>query len=218
MARHNPLTSMHLTSGFRTKLRPTHNGADYRASIGTVVRAAEAGEARPYTGTSGGGRVVEITHKDGSKAYYSHLSEQLVTRGQKVAAGDIIGKSGNTGNTTGPHLHLGVMRGGQWIDPEKWLAEASSEAPKPAAVKKRTTSDYLTRAEIKNLQAGLRKKYPAYRWWVKSKRGRLLSVDGVDGPQTQAWVAEFQKRTGLKVDGIADPKTIAEAERRGINI
>lgn len=124
MPRHNPLASMHVNYRFMTDPRyPGHSGVDLKAAEGTKVFSASDGVARPYTGSNGGGLVVEITLANGDKAYYSHLSKQLVTKGQKVKAGQLIGLAGATGNAKGAHLHLEVWRGGKRIDPEKWLAE-----------------------------------------------------------------------------------------------
>lgn len=110
-----------------------HNGLDYRAPIGTPVLAAHPGIVRVYDeGSKGLGKYVKVTYIDGAGAqryttYYAHLSEHKVTMGQKVKRGDVLGLSGNTGNSTGAHLHFGLKIVGMVnpayndaIDPVPW--------------------------------------------------------------------------------------------------
>ena len=91
-----------------------HNGVDFRASIGTPVKASLAGTVAGTgdTDTERGcysyGKWVLITHANGLSTLYAHLSRISVTVGQSVGTGDTIGYSGNTGYSTGPHLHFGV--------------------------------------------------------------------------------------------------------------
>lgn len=91
-----------------------HNGVDFRASIGTPVKAALSGIVAG-TGDTGlvksclsYGRWVMIKHDNGLSTLYAHLSLVGVEKGQKISTGQIIGYSGNTGYSTGPHLHFGV--------------------------------------------------------------------------------------------------------------
>lgn len=181
----SPLTSMTLTYGFRDKRYPSHTGADFHAPTGTPVRAAEAGTARPYYGQNGGGNVVELTHANGDKSYYSHLQRWIVKRGQRVKAGQVIGYSGATGNVTGPHLHLGVMRDGRWIDPVKWLkagAKRQQAATRLAELKK-TLGVLGWRASKPRRKQGqtLLKKWGLY-------DGR---IDGINGPLTKKGTAQL---------------------------
>ncbi len=91
-----------------------HNGVDFRASPGTKVLAAQSGTVAGTGNTDlvrgcySYGQWVLINHPNGLSTLYAHLSLTKVTTGQKVNAGDIIGYSGNTGYSTGPHLHFGV--------------------------------------------------------------------------------------------------------------
>lgn len=91
-----------------------HNGLDYRAPLGTPVLAAHPGIAKVYDqGAAGYGKYVVLTYIDGAGreryvTYYAHLSEHRVGMGQRVKRGDVLGLSGNTGNSTGPHLHFGL--------------------------------------------------------------------------------------------------------------
>jgi murein DD-endopeptidase MepM/ murein hydrolase activator NlpD len=77
---------------------------------------AEAGWAGPY------GRSVVVTHADGTQTRYAHLSSIGVGVGDRLAVGETLGRSGATGNVTGPHVHLEVIVGGSPIDPFAWLA------------------------------------------------------------------------------------------------
>ena len=84
---------------------------DLAASIGTTIRAAAAGEVivSKSTGWNGGyGQYIVIKHSNGSQTLYAHLSANSVGVGDSVAAGEVIGAMGNSGKSTGPHLHFEV--------------------------------------------------------------------------------------------------------------
>ena len=87
-----------------------HNGVDFAASIGTPITAAEDGTvfAVGNNGRYQYGRYVVIKHENNLATIYAHMSRQIVSAGQTVVRGQIIGYSGNTGYATGPHLHFGV--------------------------------------------------------------------------------------------------------------
>jgi murein DD-endopeptidase MepM/ murein hydrolase activator NlpD len=114
-------------------------GVDFTCPVGeTLVATANGTVASATTNLkSSAGMAVIIKHRDGRLSHYFHLSKVLVKNGQRVKAGDVIGKSGNTGTaTTGPHLHFAIKtRGGSWIDPEKLLRKEKREriAEKKAA-------------------------------------------------------------------------------------
>jgi murein DD-endopeptidase MepM/ murein hydrolase activator NlpD len=123
-----PLPDIHITSSFGYRVDPFlkkpgyHSGIDMRAAEGSPVSAAGAGKVS-HAGTKGGyGLMVEITHGDGLKTRYAHLSAVNVTLGQIVNAGDAIGLVGSTGRSTGPHLHYEAVRNGEPVDPAKFLA------------------------------------------------------------------------------------------------
>lgn len=101
-----------------------HNGLDYSVPVGTEICAAHPGyvELRPFD-ANGFGYYLKVMG-NGVETLYAHLSKFVATDRMQVSAGDVIAKSGNTGNSTGPHLHFGVriqaMRNdayGHWIDP-----------------------------------------------------------------------------------------------------
>ncbi len=112
------------TSGFGYRWGALHGGIDIANSIGTPVLAASDGvviSAGPYAGY---GNMVKLRHSDGTVTLYGHLSSWQVEVGQRVWAGDQIAKMGNTGNSTGPHLHFEVhLNGTDRVDPVGWLAK-----------------------------------------------------------------------------------------------
>ncbi len=115
-----------ITSGFGWRIHPVfggrrfHTGIDIANSEGTPVYAAANGVVMYATTLSGYGRTVVISHGEYS-TLYAHLRSFSARPGQEVAAGDEIGRMGQTGIATGPHLHFEVRAGGQYIDPMTWL-------------------------------------------------------------------------------------------------
>lgn len=105
-------------NGFLTQnFHSGHIGLDFGVVVGTPVQSTIEGKVT-YAGwnNEGYGNLV-IVDNGSCKTYYAHLSEIPVTAGQTVQKGDVIGLSGNTGNSTGPHLHYEVRMNGQPIDP-----------------------------------------------------------------------------------------------------
>lgn len=102
-----------------------HSGIDLRATIGTPVKAIAKGKVIKAGTASGYGIAVYIDHGiiNGKKVIseYGHLSKCDVKVGDMVALGQIIAKSGNTGRSTGPHLHLTIREDGKAVDPKKYL-------------------------------------------------------------------------------------------------
>ncbi len=119
-----------LSSGFGTRIHPVthlesaHLGLDIAAPTGTEVVAAANGRVT-HAGPAGTyGNLVTIRHADGTETRYAHLSVVRVQRGDQVAAGARIGDVGNTGNSTGPHLHFEVRKDGHAVDPRPLLPGA----------------------------------------------------------------------------------------------
>lgn len=105
-----------------------HTGVDFAASTGTVVKAVAAGTVVASDPSGSYGINVLVKHTDGTYSLYAHLSSKTVFPGTKVAAGRMVGRSGSTGNTTGPHLHLEIRTkanfgAGNFLDPIKWLKD-----------------------------------------------------------------------------------------------
>ena len=127
-----PLRRIRVTSHFSysrwhpilQRYRP-HHGTDFGARKGTPLLAINAGTIS-YAGWYGSyGKVVKIRHGDGYESLYAHQSHIRVKVGERVKKGQVIGYVGNTGRSTGPHLHLGLMRYGRWIDPMTVLRKKS---------------------------------------------------------------------------------------------
>jgi murein DD-endopeptidase MepM/ murein hydrolase activator NlpD len=116
------------TSGFGmrndpfTGIRRFHNGIDLAALTGTPVRAARAGRVVHVEHQPGNyGRFVIIRHDGGYQTLYAHLDSYTVRVGQNVNQGQQIGTLGNTGRSTGPHLHFSIIHNGSFVDPLRYL-------------------------------------------------------------------------------------------------
>lgn len=103
-------------------VREHHNGIDIGAVEGTPIKAVAAGKVTYSDWCGTYGKLVIITHSDGSKSYYAHCSSILVTNGQNVTAGQQIAKVGSTGRSTGPHLHFEIRINGKSVNPRNYLA------------------------------------------------------------------------------------------------
>jgi len=102
-----------------------HNGVDIPSPTGTPVYACFPGKVRISQLSSGYGNLVIIRHENGLETYYGHLSERSVEAGQWVNGGQVIGKVGSTGRSTGPHLHFETRYQGYAFDPE-WIIDFNS--------------------------------------------------------------------------------------------
>ena len=119
-----------ISSGFGYRSDPItgaaamHKGLDFRGALGTPIRAAADGRVR-FVGTNGGyGQTVEIDHGNGLMTRYAHMSRYAARAGQMVKAGDMIGAIGNTGRSTGPHLHFEVRLNDRAMNPRTFLEKA----------------------------------------------------------------------------------------------
>ena len=122
-----PASLRFISSGFGFRIDPFtggsafHAGLDFRGPVGTPVYSAAQGLIS-FTGmTQGYGNCIEISHGNGLLTRYAHLSRIGVNVGQRVAAGDAIGAIGNTGRSTGPHLHFEVRIGDRAVNPRPFL-------------------------------------------------------------------------------------------------
>jgi murein DD-endopeptidase MepM/ murein hydrolase activator NlpD len=113
-----PTTSRVLTSNFGARWGRQHKGLDIKVYIGDTIRAAFSGKVRVVRYEPGGyGKFVVIRHANGLETYYAHLSKQLVDVDQNVRAGEPIGLGGNTGRSTGSHLHFETRLCGVALNP-----------------------------------------------------------------------------------------------------
>lgn len=111
-----------LSSRFGSRWGRNHNGIDIAASVGTNIYAADNGTVTYSAYNNGGyGYMIQIDHGNGIETYYAHCSELLVPEGTVVAKGDLIAKVGNTGRSTGAHLHFEVRKNGIPMNPSSYL-------------------------------------------------------------------------------------------------
>jgi murein DD-endopeptidase MepM/ murein hydrolase activator NlpD len=115
------------TSSFGMRVDPflhipaMHTGLDFRGETGEAIRSTAAGTVT-HTGWSGGyGKMVEIDHGNGLSTRYGHLSSIDVEVGQSVRSGQVVGRMGSTGRSTGPHLHYETRIDGEAVDPQRFL-------------------------------------------------------------------------------------------------
>jgi len=121
-------SSRYVTSRFGTRFHPiykvykTHNGIDIGAGYGTNVLAADSGVVVTSSYDSGYGNYIVINHGGGRMTVYAHLSKRLVSVGQNVTQGQVIGRVGSTGVSTGPHLHFEVRVNGSRVNPLNYFS------------------------------------------------------------------------------------------------
>jgi len=122
-----PIPNSPITSGYGARMDPflgrpaMHTGVDFRAPSGYPARATAGGTVITAEYSGGYGNMVEVDHGNGITTRYGHLSEIDVTVGQVVAKGAILGHTGSTGRSTGPHLHYEVRVDGAAIDPMTYI-------------------------------------------------------------------------------------------------
>ena len=122
-----PISGGRLSSNFGRRKAPTkgastyHQGVDWAVPRGTAVYASSGGTVTKAGWGSGYGYVVYIRHPNGWETRYAHLNKVLVSAGQTVKQGQKIALSGNTGRSTGPHLHFEIRANGSAINPLKYL-------------------------------------------------------------------------------------------------
>ncbi len=122
-----PLSGGRLSSGFGRRKAPTrgassyHKGIDWATPTGTAVFASCGGTVAKAGWGSGYGYVVYINHEDGRQTRYAHLSKVLVKAGEKVKQGERIALSGNTGVSSGPHVHFEILINGSQVNPLNYL-------------------------------------------------------------------------------------------------
>ncbi|MCF1455566.1 M23 family metallopeptidase [Agrobacterium vitis] len=131
----NPAATREITSPFGNRPDPLlgrlamHTGIDFRATNGSPVKSAGAGTVITAGPTGGYGNMVEIDHGQGLSTRYGHMSKILVRPGEKIEVGQLIGLSGSTGRSTGPHLHYEIRKNGNPINPMSFLASGMTLKP-----------------------------------------------------------------------------------------
>jgi murein DD-endopeptidase MepM/ murein hydrolase activator NlpD len=123
-----PVNAIRMSSPFGTRVHPIyrterlHAGMDFATPEGTPIRASGSGVVQSAGWGGGYGNLLVIDHGNGVTSRYAHLNEFLVQQGQPVAAGQVIAKSGNTGASTGPHLHYETRVRGEPKDPSIFMS------------------------------------------------------------------------------------------------
>jgi hypothetical protein len=104
------------------RLKP-HSGIDFKMNIGEPIRSIKEGTITLKDfGSTNAGKTVLVKWEDGNTAIYGHLNDFSVKNGQHVIKGDLLGHAGNTGHSTGSHLHFGLKNGdGKFIDPSPYI-------------------------------------------------------------------------------------------------
>jgi murein DD-endopeptidase MepM/ murein hydrolase activator NlpD len=123
----NPAPGHSITSRFGNRVDPflgrlaLHAGIDFEARTGDDVKSTGAGKVVAAGSSGGYGNMVEIDHGQGISTRYGHMSKILVAVGDEVETGEVVGRAGSTGRSTGPHVHYEVRRHGQAVDPMRFL-------------------------------------------------------------------------------------------------
>jgi murein DD-endopeptidase MepM/ murein hydrolase activator NlpD len=123
-----PVSGYTITSPFGMRVHPVygvqrmHNGIDMACAQGTPIYATRAGKVTRTSYQAGGaGNYVSINHLDGFSSVYMHMTHYVVSEGQTVSQGQLIGYVGSTGISTGPHLHFGISYAGTYVNPLAYI-------------------------------------------------------------------------------------------------
>lgn len=122
-----PCNYTRFSSPFGYRIHPVygdwrfHYGVDLAASSGTPIVATRSGVVTNATYDSSAGYYVTIDHQDGFSSKYLHMTHYIVSPGQKVSAGQVIGYVGSTGTSTGPHLHFSILYNGSHVNPANYI-------------------------------------------------------------------------------------------------
>lgn len=168
-----------------TKIMEGHHGIDIaKTGVVPILATASGKVSRVQPDKTFGtyGNMVTIKHADGWESLYAHLSRYTVKNGESVVQGEVIGYMGNTGRSTGQHLHFELHKGG-------WNNSYSNEV-NPLL--------YISDPAIVDVQTLLK------------ELGYLIEVDGISGESTKSAIITFQKLNGLVADGSAGPITLAK--------
>jgi len=133
-----PVSRCRISSGFtHRRFHPilkryrAHLGIDYAAPVGTPIKATCKGKV-VFRGWKGGyGKCIEIKHANGMKSLYAHMSRfnKKIKKGSYVSQGSVIGYVGNTGRSTGPHLHFGMYKNGKAVNPANYVRVKKAQKP-----------------------------------------------------------------------------------------
>lgn len=129
-----PVMGPRISSDFGVRKHPIqqarrhHEGIDLAAPVGAPIRSIADGQVLYADPHGGYGKYIAIRHPNGITSHYGHCNSIEVVPGRTVTAGQIIGTVGNSGASTGPHLHFEIRRDGEAQDPESFLPGLAEEA------------------------------------------------------------------------------------------
>ncbi len=180
-----PVPGARITSRFTYKrwhpilhrYRP-HLGVDWGAKRGTPIHAVAKGQVIYAGWMRGYGKVVKIRHARGFVSLYAHQSRILVHRGSYVNQGQVIGRIGSTGRSTGPHLHFGLYRNGRAVNPLKYLGRSTAGVRVRKVTRHRIKMEKYTIVKTKRVPIK----------GAKEMKARLLEALGAD-PAAHRWEA-----------------------------
>ena len=202
-----------------TKKRTFHHGVDVALPVGTELRApADGVVAHKGSGASGGNTLIVKHASDLFTVYYHLQKPSHLLVGTRVEAGEVIALSGNTGASTGPHLHWEVRKSRRWgdtMDPVPFLQGSPAVVPPPLKVDGKLGRQTWKRWQEVLKEKGFYKGVPDGRPGVMTARAIQAwagaKVDGVIGSNTRRAV---QEKLGVKPDGVWGRITISELQRK----
>ncbi|HBQ58341.1 MAG TPA: hypothetical protein DD671_01615 [Balneolaceae bacterium] len=110
-----------VTSPYGPRWNSVHQGVDLDAGLRDNIYAAEKGIVVKAGKGRGYGKMVRIKHAGGFESVYAHMSRIKVKEGDRIRKGDVVGKAGNTGTSTGVHLHFEIWKDGKRVNPEAYI-------------------------------------------------------------------------------------------------
>ena len=212
---HMPCESRVVNShyGYRSQFGRNHYGTDIKVYVGDTIRAAFSGKVRVVKDQGrrkGYGKYIIIRHPNGLETTYGHLSKQLVRENQVVKAGDVIGLGGNTGFSTGPHLHFETRLLGEKINPEKLFAFEAGDVRGDYYVWRRNGRSQLMAAhDVSNMpavedKADESRAFQQQKMADRSSRSRVYKVRSGDT------LSKIAKKYGTTVDRLCRLNNISK--------
>lgn len=235
----SPVSGGRVTSDVGARVAPTagastnHAGVDIAVPVGTPVRAGANGIVVSSGRLGALGNAIVVDYGSGTIARYGHLSQLIAKAGDRVAAGEVIGASGNTGNSTGPHLHYEVRRNGRAVDPNspvpvgnQDLAEArdATQAQQQAERAARKAEQDARRKEAEEDRAirateSFNREYETLQQSIlDAQQNRYLSVADAARLERELIDSEYKKRQA-SIDGdLAQAGQSEEAKTRAATL
>ena len=203
----SPLKDMRITSRYGYRIHPTmkkrifHRGLDMRARVNTPVYATASAVVNygGYHKRSGYGNLIILDHSFGFRSYYGHLNKVAVKSGQFVKKGDLIGYTGNTGISSGPHLHYEIQYIQRVLDPTRFVHWSAKNYKEIFKKEKRVSWQYLITGinHQKNIitQPSLRKDLLSKERW--SSPAHFILMETLKAPFTQVLQSQWDEMAKL---------------------